>query len=117
MLFRLTNFIQPQEVVAVNISSLEGETTSRIPPGFAHVSSSVRKTANKLAILNVRDWESIACDVKDVELIVLKDIHKCKDIWRTVVDDERFSVTFDLYDVGLAFTRRDLNKQNYIVNW
>jgi hypothetical protein len=27
------------------------------------------------------------------------------------------TVTFDLYDVGIAFARKDLKKQHYKINW
>ena len=50
-------------------------------------------------------------------MLVLMDKDKCRKFWKRIKEDERVTVTFDLYDVGIAFARRDLNRQHYIINW
>lgn len=55
--------------------------------------------------------------VGEGSMLVVKDMHRCRSFWRCIREDERITVTFDLYDVGIAFARRDLNKQHYIINW
>lgn len=37
--------------------------------------------------------------------------------WKQLQDDERVSLTFDLYDIGLVFFDKKRIKQNYIVNF
>ena len=37
--------------------------------------------------------------------------------WKSVIQDERVRITFDLYDVGLMFFNPKRYKQNYIVNF
>ena len=40
-----------------------------------------------------------------------------REAWRSLKADSRVRVTFDLYDFGIAFFQRRLNKQDYIVNY
>lgn len=41
--------------------------------------------------------------------------NKCK--WQQICQDPRAIVTFDLYEIGLVFFNKDLNKQNYKVSF
>lgn len=50
-------------------------------------------------------------------MMVVKDVNKCSAFWKRIMMDERVTVTFDLYDVGIAFARKDLNKEHYKINW
>ena len=50
-------------------------------------------------------------------MLVLKDKDKCRKFWKRIKEDDRVTVTFDLYDVGIAFARKDLCRQHYVVNW
>ncbi len=43
--------------------------------------------------------------------------HAGREAWRSLKADSRVRVTFDLYDFGIAFFQRRLNKQDYIVNY
>lgn len=40
-----------------------------------------------------------------------------KHLWRQLCEDGHVGVTFDLYDYGIAFFDRSLNKQHYVVNF
>ena len=50
-------------------------------------------------------------------MLVLTDIHRYRDEWLWVKRNPQVTVTFDLYDIGIAFCLAKLNKQDYIVNW
>ena len=50
-------------------------------------------------------------------MLVLTDIHKYRGEWAQVRRSPQVTVTFDLYDMGIAFCLARLNKQDYIVNW
>ena len=50
-------------------------------------------------------------------MLVLTDIHKYRGEWAQVRRSPQVTVTFDLYDMGIAFCLARLNTQDYIVNW
>lgn len=53
-------------------------------------------------------------------LFVIQDIHTSeatKNWWKSIVDDRRVGITFDLYDMGLVFFDKTKIKQHYIVNF
>jgi len=50
-------------------------------------------------------------------MVVLWNLRGQRRLWQRLQEDGRVTVTFDLYDVGVAFARRDLNRQHYIINW
>ncbi len=37
--------------------------------------------------------------------------------WKSFVADEKVRVSFDLYELGLAYTEARLNKQDYVINY
>ena len=63
-----------------------------------------------------KQLRNIKCEVKD-GLLVLTDIHRYREEWKQVKGNPQVTVTFDLYDMGIAFCLARLNKQDYIVNW
>ena len=50
-------------------------------------------------------------------MLVLTDIHRYREEWKQVKGNPQVTVTFDLYDIGIAFCLARLNKQDYTVNW
>ncbi len=38
-------------------------------------------------------------------------------VWKSFVADEKVRVSFDLYELGLAYTEARLNKQDYVINY
>lgn len=50
-------------------------------------------------------------------LLIVGDLRHNKKFWRQLKADARTRVTFDLYDIGLAFFNPHLQRQDYIVNW
>lgn len=62
------------------------------------------------------DEEALHC-IGDGTMLVLSNLRDSQHYWQRIKDDERVTVTFDMYDIGVAFARNDLNKQHYIINW
>ena len=53
-------------------------------------------------------------------LFIIQDIYASKALsnwWKSIVDDKRSGITFDLYDMGLVFFDKTKIKQHYIVNF
>lgn len=52
-------------------------------------------------------------------LVVVRRLRKkrVRTAWRRFTSDARIRVTFDLCDIGLAYTERRLNKQDYTINY
>lgn len=50
-------------------------------------------------------------------MLVLIDIHRNRAQWAWTKQNPFVTVTFDLYDIGIAFCLSRLSKQDYIVNW
>lgn len=115
LLFRLANYRQPVTLYSDWIRNKMQEA--------------LKYGANVLEMRNVAD--GIMADMIVAEagnchamqhvghgtMAVFMDIHKHRSFWKKVREDDRITVTFDLYDVGIAFARNDLNKQHYIINW
>ena len=54
---------------------------------------------------------------KQGRMVVLVDLQHNKKLWHNLKADPEVSVTFDLYDLGLALYLPRLRKQDYIINW
>ena len=68
-------------------------------------------------ILLARADEKAMTHLDEGTMLVLKNLRKEKDFWKRIKEDNRVTVTFDLYDVGVAFAKKRLNKQHYKINW
>ncbi len=49
--------------------------------------------------------------------LVVDHLRRHRRVWRALRSDERYTVLFDLYDIGIAFRRSDLQRDYYVVNW
>ncbi len=49
--------------------------------------------------------------------LVVDHLQRHRTLWRTLRRDERYTVLFDLHDVGIAIRRSDLQRDYYTVNW
>lgn len=61
--------------------------------------------------------ETVFSCIGEGTMVVVDDIRSCRAFWERIKADGRITVTFDLYDIGIAFARRDLNRQHYKINW
>lgn len=50
-------------------------------------------------------------------MILVDDLQHNMKRWQQLQQRQDVRVTFDLYDIGIAFTNPRLNKQDYIINW
>lgn len=65
-------------------------------------------------------FDVCASRVTPRSLFVIDGIHRSRDmaaLWRQIQQDKRTGITFDLYDLGILFFDKRMNKQDYIVNF
>lgn len=74
-------------------------------------------TADKGEILVESAGDAEQVQMHEGLMLVLTDIHRYRGEWKQVRRSPQVTVTFDLYDIGIAFCLARLNKQDYIVNW
>ena len=55
--------------------------------------------------------------IGNCQTLVVEGIAQQPDSWRTIIHDERATVTFDLYYCGIAFFVPSRTKQHYIINF
>ncbi|NMA74852.1 MAG: hypothetical protein GX963_11985 [Bacteroidales bacterium] len=78
----------------------------------------IHHTALEEDLKNSKDF--ILNSIHSKSLLVISGIgysKKMKAIWKDIQQDERVGITFDLYDVGLVFFDRKMNKQHYLVKF
>lgn len=123
LLLRLANCQQPKKVAAIGLPFVEVEA---LKAGCQKAEVVHLQSGDVMANLPMKSdfivadagYAALLSDsVNDGGLLVLKDIHRFRDVWQNVKKNDTFTATFDLYDVGLAFRQQKLNKQSYIVNW
>ncbi len=115
LLFRLANRWQPRLIFAPDVSEREknylrcgcrsAEFVDKMPLGIADF------------IYLSSEEERVMESVGDSSMLVVDHLQKNKVFWKSVVNDDRTRVTFDLFDVGIAIFNPGLQRHNYIVNW
>lgn len=63
----------------------------------------------------VRSACEAAFSCSDGDFLVLDHPHRREDRWRAVVDDERWQVTLDFFDYGIAVHNPRLSRQHFIL--
>ena len=113
--FRLANYHEPRTFYCNGLDQAlwdackyGSRTMKKLAPGSTDKADMV--------FLSGADEESMQ-HVGEGTMLLVKNIDKCRKFWNRVKDDTRVTVTFDLYDVGIAFARKDLKKQHYKINW
>ena len=115
LMFRLANYRQPKTLYCVGVDKVLCEACQYGVQGLTILRNDEVDAADM--ILTGIDDESAMKHVGEGTMVVVHGIHRGRDFWKRVRDDERITVTFDLHDVGIAFARKDLNKQHYMINW
>lgn len=115
LLFRLSNYHRPKTMYLRGVGESVVRACKCGSQGVRIVPSGEQSPADMI-LLDGAD-ESAMKHVAEGTMVVVKNIHRCPNFWRRLKADDRLTVTFDLYDIGIAFARNDLNEQHYIVNW
>lgn len=113
--FRLSNYHRPHTMYCEGLDKALREACQYGSRGVTMLPRGTSGVAD-MVFVEGRDEEALA-HVGEGTMLVLKDKDKCRKFWKRIKEDDRVTVTFDLYDVGIAFARKDLNRQHYIVNW
>ena len=124
LMFRIANYCRPGTV------SLVGEkaavTAEYIKAGSARAEVSVFPGAELEFVFASRgsDFLSVfhiaAQCAGDNAFYAAAGIHDCRESelrWKEICNDGRAVVTFDLYELGLVFFDKNLNRQNYTVSF
>lgn len=115
LLFRLTNFHEPMTLYCSGVDESFLKACMYASRGMEVLPNVIAGKADML-IISGPQQESLGC-IADRTMVVVLNIHRHRSFWKTIKHDDRITVTFDLYDIGIAFARKDLNKQHYKVNW
>lgn len=113
--FRLSNYHRPQTMYCEGLDKALREACKYGNNGVRILPRGTKDVAD-MVFVDGKDEEALS-HVGEGTMLVLKDKDKCRKFWKRIKEDERVTVTFDLYDVGIAFARKDLCRQHYVVNW
>lgn len=115
LLFRLANFHQPRTIGIMCRDNALLEACRCAVRG-ATVQDLHKADAVDMIVADRADELLLRC-VKDGTMMVLLNLRQNREFWKRVKADEGITLTFDMYDIGVALARRVLNKQDYVVNW
>lgn len=114
LLFRLSNALQPRTLCMVGGSV---RTLSYLQAGCTQART-VAPGCEPIDLIYVSNGGVEVLDyVAEGGAVVVDHLRCNKVLWRTILDDARFTVSFDLHDVGLALRRSDLARDSYRINW
>ncbi len=115
LLFRLANYRRPTTVL---LCGADDAMKMAVRHG-CRGAKAIDRNSDEIAemILLGKPDETALSYIGEGTMVVLWNLRKQRKLWRQLQEDGRVTVTFDLYDVGVAFARRDLNRQSYIINW
>lgn len=115
LLFRLANFHQPRTIgiMCCDKALLEA---CRCAVRGVEVLDLHKADAVDMIVADRADELLLRC-VRDGTMMVLLNLRQNREFWKRVKADEGITLTFDMYDIGVALAKRVLNKQDYVVNW
>ena len=113
--FRLTNFHEPKTIYCDGQDTHILEACKQGSKEMKLIETDSSQMADM--ILLARADEKAMTHLDEGTMLVLKNLRKEKDFWKRIKEDNRVTVTFDMYDVGVAFAKKRLNKQHYKINW
>lgn len=115
LLFRLANFCQ-----AHHISMSGGGETERayLKAGCGKSEISDRVQPDSLLIYIYDVWQGEETPLAaDGGLVVVDGLRRNRKLWDRLKASGHYQVTMDLHDVGLAFRRDGMQRDDYVVNW
>lgn len=113
--FRLANYRRPQTLYCPGLDDALSEACRYGSMEVRMVQDSKVGTADMIFVPGAD--ETVFSRIGEGTMVVVEDIRSCHNFWQRIKADGRITVTFDLYDIGIAFARRSLNKQHYTINW
>lgn len=113
--FRLANFQMPRTLYCPGLEKALREACQHGSRAVEILEAGSRGCAD-MVFVNGADETALQL-IGEGTMLVVKDLHKCPAFWHRIREDSRVTVTFDLYDIGIAFARKELNKQHYKINW
>lgn len=115
LMLRLANYHAPQTLYCHGLEASLVRACQLGKQGVTLVSSADSRPADMIVIDHAD--ERVFSLVGDNTMLVLCDLTHNLAFWKQIRDNDRVRVTFDLYDLGIAFSRPTLNEQHYIINW
>ena len=111
--FRLANWRQPDQMIA-------DEYQPYWQAGCKKTSFSADIEKVELARVTIEDhdqWEKLLAKCDRQSLVVVEGIWRDWDRWQMIENDERTSITYDLYYCGIVMFDKSRYKHNYIINF
>lgn len=116
LLMRISNYQHPNIIICPQgVSARERQALQAGSVG-AEITQRYTDEMGVIVYLQSPD-DSLLNHLTRGSVIVVRDIHRHRRFWSTLITDARITVTFDLYDVGIAFCKPELNPINYTINW
>ncbi len=113
LLFRLVNARQPRTLQIVGGS---GRIKQYMQAASSQAIMAEQGQSPDFLYYDADDISQIPV-VNEGGTLVVDHLQRHRKVWRALRCDERYTVLFDLYDVGIAFRRSDLQRDYYVVNW
>lgn len=130
LLFRVANYVRPSHLYMWKPTEAE---SAYLRAGCVHAEAVCLSDCSRIAddslvdmcYVSVADgfdtcYANLLAHTHSSSVWVMAGIYDSAErrtMWRRLQTDERVGVTFDLYDYGIAFFDRSLNKQHYVVNF
>lgn len=114
--FRLSNWRQPQTVVDADMLSC-WQAGCRKAQVVATANGRIELMRLVVADGQAADVTALFDRVDDQSVIVVEGINRNRQIWRTVIADERVRVSFNLYYCGILLFDKKRAKKNYVINF
>lgn len=116
LLFRLANFVQPGRICAPGAGDTE---RAYLQAGCRKAEITDRMAPDSLLIYIYReaDDDGQLPQVADGGVVVVDGLRRHRALWQRLKASDIYQVTLDLHDVGLAFRRDGMQRDDYIVNW
>ena len=125
LLFRLANFSEAREVLALGIEELPYTYMKAALPrarwhtemkeggtyGLVYIGGKDEKTERESSL------RPEAQTVPPAPLVIIDRLRHHKVLFEALKADKETTLTFDLYDVGIVMRQMPLNKMDYIVNF
>lgn len=116
LLFRLANWQHPQKAVFIGGNAIEYAYMRTAVPS-ASWGDCCTSAADVDFLYTERPMDGILSSMSKGSMIVVGRLRHQQSFWQELKKAERVTLTFDLYDVGIALVELPLFKQNYVINF